>query len=367
MRQYDNETNDDYLTRFKSMVETLILAGGEHILVSKELIGKDDLSLATKEELNEEKQKFMATCFILRSDETRYKKLLDDLKSSANRGRDEYPTTLTNAFDLLVRESGEYNTMRGSSSRFRPRRRRGGPRGGRGRNSFLFTQQGRGNRGNREERPTFSRTNGDNSEEIVAGTDGETHPRVTCFGCSFMGHYRDQCPYATRNDVQAMHVGCTLTQGTFFTIPKTWILLDTCSTCDVSNNTNMVHDIRPCSSENVLTAYTNGGAQRYESLADLRLLPITVHFKESSMATILSFKSVSEIPGAKITLDTDVNKDINLSLPDGRKFVFEQYKNGLYFLDTDKHVKTSKSKCALTNYSFLSTVSDNKDFFAARN
>ena len=89
MRQYDNETNDDYLTRFKSMVETLILAGGEHILVSKELIGKDDLSLATKEELNEEKQKFMATCFILRSDETRYKKLLDDLKSSANRGRDE--------------------------------------------------------------------------------------------------------------------------------------------------------------------------------------------------------------------------------------------------------------------------------------
>ena len=161
-----------------------------------------------------------------------------------------------------------------------------------------------------------------------------------------------------------MHVGCTLTQGTFFTIPKTWILLDTCSTCDVSNNTNMVHDIRPCSSENVLTAYTNGGAQRYESLADLRLLPITVHFKESSMATILSFKSVSEIPGAKITLDTDVNKDINLSLPDGCTLVFEQYKNGLYFLDTDKPVKTSKSKCELTNYSFLSTVSDNKEFFS---
>ena len=142
MKQWENKTNDDYLTRFKSMVETLKLAGGEHILVSKEMIGKYDLSSATREEINEEKQKFMVACFILRSDDARYKKILDDLKSSANRGRDEYPTTLTNAFDLLVRESGEYDTTRGTSPRFRPRRPRGGPRGGRGRNSFLFAQQG---------------------------------------------------------------------------------------------------------------------------------------------------------------------------------------------------------------------------------
>ena len=44
--------------------------------------------------------------FILRADENRYKDLLKDLKSSACRGRDEYPTTVTSTFDLLVRESG---------------------------------------------------------------------------------------------------------------------------------------------------------------------------------------------------------------------------------------------------------------------
>ena len=35
IKQYDNETNAAYLTRFKSMVQTLVIVGGAHILVSK--------------------------------------------------------------------------------------------------------------------------------------------------------------------------------------------------------------------------------------------------------------------------------------------------------------------------------------------
>ena len=44
-------------------------------------------------------------------------------------------------------------------------------------------------------------------------------------------------------------------------------------------------------------------------------------------------------------------------MKDGHNFVFEQYKNGLYFVDTSKSVETSKTKC-------LSTVSDNKEYFS---
>ena len=145
-KQGENETNDDYFTRFKSSTETLKLAGGEHVFVSKEMLGVDKLSDATKKEIDDEKDRFMATCFILRSDgfseRSRYKKLLDDLKSSANRGRDEYPATLTEAFDLLVRESGEHDTARSFNPSWRARR----GRGGRGRGNFLFAQQGRGGR-----------------------------------------------------------------------------------------------------------------------------------------------------------------------------------------------------------------------------
>ena len=52
----------------------------------------------------------MAICYILRSDIDHYGKLLEGLKSSANRGRDEYPVTLTDTVDLFVRESGEFDT-----------------------------------------------------------------------------------------------------------------------------------------------------------------------------------------------------------------------------------------------------------------
>ena len=53
----------------------------------------------------------MGMCFILLSHEGTYKKLLDDLKRSANLGKDKYPETLTKAFNLLVRESREYDSV----------------------------------------------------------------------------------------------------------------------------------------------------------------------------------------------------------------------------------------------------------------
>ena len=209
MKQYPNETNDTYLTRFRSMTETLKLAGGEHILVSETLMGKK-IEDATKAEIHAEKEKFMAVCYVLRSDTDRYGKLLDDLKSSANRGRDEYPISLTDAFDLLVRESGEFDT----TQPYRRHNSRGG-RGGRGRN-FMFAQ--RGGRGPDREY-TFSRTNGDSSREVVPGSDSITHQGITCYGCSFLGHYRNQCPYSSLTGSVSMHVGILCAQGKNFTIP----------------------------------------------------------------------------------------------------------------------------------------------------
>ena len=111
LKQQQYESNDGYLTRSKSMVETLKIAGGEHIFVSKAML-KKDISMATKAEVNAEREKFMAITFILGSTSNRFKKLCKDLKSAANRGRDEYPVTLMEAFNLLVRESGEYDTVR---------------------------------------------------------------------------------------------------------------------------------------------------------------------------------------------------------------------------------------------------------------
>ena len=152
----------------------------------------------------------MAICYILRSDADRYSKLLEDLRSSANRGRDEYPVTLSDAFDLLVRESGEYDTVQ-SYRRFNGR----GGRGGRGRNYMFAQREGRGS----DHEYTSSRVNENSSNEIVPGSDGVTHQGITCFGCQFSGHYRNQCPYTTRTGSVSMHVGILCAQGNDFNIP----------------------------------------------------------------------------------------------------------------------------------------------------
>ena len=49
-----------YLTRFKSMAQTLMLAGGDHILVSNSMIGKN-FHESTHDEIEIEKETFMAT------------------------------------------------------------------------------------------------------------------------------------------------------------------------------------------------------------------------------------------------------------------------------------------------------------------
>ena len=101
--------------------------------------------------------------------------MLENLKNSAYRGRDEYPETLTSAYEILVRESGEFNTSKPREQNFQRCRGRGGGggggRGGRGRGgrSFTFTKTGRGP-GN------GGRSNGienEDNENMVQGRDGK--------------------------------------------------------------------------------------------------------------------------------------------------------------------------------------------------
>ena len=54
MRQRDNESNDEYLNRFKSNLQTLELAGGGDVFYSKKLDGKITIS-TTDEHIQEAK------------------------------------------------------------------------------------------------------------------------------------------------------------------------------------------------------------------------------------------------------------------------------------------------------------------------
>ena len=68
----------------------------------------------------------------------------------------------------------------------------------------------------------------------------------------------------------------------------------------------------------------------YEYVANLKLLPVVVHFKKDSMATILGLKTVSKIKGVRLTMDTGIDKCIKLMLKNGDCYIFNMYENGLY-------------------------------------
>ena len=82
-------------------------------------------------------------------------------------------------------------------------------RGRRGRYSYLFVQAGRG----ADSSVAYSRMKNENSNEVVAGTDGESYHSFTYYGCGFKGHYRNQYHYASRKITICIHNGYSFTQG----------------------------------------------------------------------------------------------------------------------------------------------------------
>ena len=101
MRQGVNDYNSNYLEWFKSYLQTLILAVSGHIICSDDTVEKLP-STATNDIIEAEENKFKAIWFIMHSDSGRYSELLKVIKESTYLGRDEYPTTLTSTYEMLV-------------------------------------------------------------------------------------------------------------------------------------------------------------------------------------------------------------------------------------------------------------------------
>ena len=134
----------------------------------------------------------------------------------------------------------------------------------------------------------------------MAGCNELLHGVVRCYSCQRHGYYSDQCPNQTNTILT--QVGVALTQRSSG-IKNTWVLLGTCATNSVSNNTAPVTDIVACKQHEILTVSTNGGLISFYKNSTLKLLPMKVHFNKDSIATIISFKEVADILGVKITTD----------------------------------------------------------------
>jgi len=104
MRQRQNESDDDYLVRFNSQYQSLKMSGSAHVICSPKLFNKA-IHRADPDQVEKEAKRFKAMCFLLRANESRYKDFLEEVKKGAPKGQDEYPMTVADAYQLLLRTS----------------------------------------------------------------------------------------------------------------------------------------------------------------------------------------------------------------------------------------------------------------------
>ena len=93
----------------------------------------------------------------------------------------------------------------------------------------------------------------------------------------------------------------------------------------------MLSDTRICNEDEELTVITNGGSQGFMLIGNFIHLPIEVHYNADSLANVLSFKHVSEIPVVTITIDTSKDSGILVHMRDGTAYRFALCASGLYY------------------------------------
>ena len=167
MKQGQDESNSEYLERFRSIVNSAELAQASNVFCSPALMEVAQDGKPTDQDINDEEEASMAILLLKNSDPKRYSSLSKKLREGTFLSRDEYPVTVSTMYEFMTNHDKLYHTQGSGSNR----NNRG----------IILTQQ-RANSGN---------SGSGGSEDVyaatVAGIDGNII-NATCYFCNLSGH-----------------------------------------------------------------------------------------------------------------------------------------------------------------------------------
>ena len=404
-------TVSKYYEQFKNQTDVLdhIGAGiGDDDAITRQVLRGQGIDTDEATEAQEEAAEiqgiewYLALAFLMGSDRTRFGRLLEKLENDFTAGHDNYPKTLTDAYNmllewkddprLLMRMAGNdgisFTTTTAETNEEQDIEIEG-THSKETDTTHANTTLGQGGRG---------RASGRNGGR---GGRGGDRSNIQCFWCGAMGHYASQCP-ETLEDAQRMlaentetstnmlqHATTTSqppepTDGMLFAnldeiedqdtsfvfvqdvravetqhggrLPPEWILLDNQSTVDVFTNRRLLKNIRRAQKN--MFIHCTAGVAKTNLIGDLPGYG-TVWYHPDGIANILSLSKVKE--KYRVTFDSDINNQFIVHRPDGTQRIFQQSSRGLYFLDTSltpQPVNGTKDTVLVT------TVADNASNFS---
>lgn len=242
------------------------------------------------------RDRYLGCTFLFAADRSRFGRFQWDIENDFTQGINNYPKSLTDAYNLLV-------YWRQDTTKFTP---------------------------------------SDNTIGTMFSTT-EISQHITCFKCLQKVYYADKCPQKdipTGDGKVLLHGMSTVKRSYQFTmhhnlhnqssaIPKTWIFLDNCSTLDIISNGDLLNDIRR--SHVGIDVHLIGGTTKVSLTGNLSGYG-RVWYHPSGISNILSLANVREKYPITYSCDCSGGK-FTIHKHNGDTKEFTESHEGLYYMD----------------------------------
>jgi hypothetical protein len=358
-RQGSRMSNAEYLRNFTALSDQVVHLHGElgtdqayvTTRIREDGDDPDDVDIRASMTLTI-REEYLAMLFFTHSDTKRFGSLVANAQNDFVSGVDKYPKTVNRAYDMLVNfvnPNKSYNVddqdagmsfYQEGGSRNPDGANRNPGRGGGNRNNPGGRGGGAARNGSGGENPDDNHANVE-EEDTGSANDNSTN----------INAYPDvSCNISSVEQVVLVH-----------TLPRMWLLLDSCSTTDIFANLSLLTNVHKVTTP--IWVRCNAGRIQLTEQGYFGNYPHPVWYNPKGVANILSLANVTKY--YRVTMDSSTSPSMTVHRSDNTTIQFEPSGNGLY-----KHELSSDTSAINTMWSLLTsgipTVSDKATNYSKR-